>query len=154
TLMHSRQMWWIRFVPVELYFSKKELPDERLNFFETRILTFRLRIRAGRLAGRGRPCANFDRLRRGSPPRAPPHPKKGGDSMPCSLAEDVLAQTSTGSAGIPTRVLGRTKERVSILCLGGWHIGAVKEKTEAIQIMHAAIDEGINFFDNAWAYHH
>jgi uncharacterized protein len=76
-----------------------------------------------------------------------------GSALAVSLAEDVLAQTSTGSAGIPTRVLGRTKERVSILCLGGWHIGAVKEKTEAIQIMHAAIDEGINFFDNAWDYH-
>jgi len=23
TLMHSRQMWWIRFLPFELYFSKK-----------------------------------------------------------------------------------------------------------------------------------
>src|SRR5262245_66465882 len=75
-----------------------------------------------------------------------------GSALAVSLAEDVLAQTSTGSTGIPTRVLGRTKERVSILCLGGWHIGAVKEKNEAIQIMHAAIAEGINFFDNAWHY--
>jgi aryl-alcohol dehydrogenase-like predicted oxidoreductase len=43
--------------------------------------------------------------------------------------------------------------RVSILCLGGWHIGAVKDDREAIRIMHAAIDEGLTFFDNAWDYH-
>ena len=74
-------------------------------------------------------------------------------ALAVSLAEEVMAQTSSSSDGIPTRVLGRTKERVSIVCLGGWHIGAVKEKSEAIGIMHAAIDEGINFFDNAWDYH-
>ena len=35
-----------------------------------------------------------------------------------ALAEDVLAQQSPGSAtGMPTRVLGRTGERVAILCL-------------------------------------
>ena len=70
------------------------------------------------------------------------------------LAEQVIAQTSSASAtGMPTRVLGRTGERVSIVALGGWHIGAVKDEAEAIRIMHAAIDEGINFFDNAWDYH-
>ena len=70
------------------------------------------------------------------------------------LAEQVIAQTSGASAtGMPTRILGRTGERVSIAGLGGWHIGAVKEEAEAIKIMHAAIDEGINFFDNAWDYH-
>lgn len=70
-----------------------------------------------------------------------------------ALAEQVLAQTSASAAGIPTRVLGRTGQRVSIICLGGWHIGAVKDEKEAIRIMHAAIDEGVNFFDNAWDYH-
>lgn len=60
---------------------------------------------------------------------------------------------SGGRTGLPTRVLGRTKQRVSILCLGGWHIGAVKQEKEAIRIMHTAIDEGLTFFDNAWDYH-
>ncbi|HEV3204514.1 MAG TPA: aldo/keto reductase, partial [Gemmataceae bacterium] len=55
--------------------------------------------------------------------------------------------------GLPTRPLGKTGQRVSLLCLGGWHIGAVKEEPEAIKIMHAAIDEGMTFFDNAWDYH-
>jgi uncharacterized protein len=70
------------------------------------------------------------------------------------LAEQVVAQTSSPSAtGMPTRILGRTAERVSIVGLGGWHIGAIKEEAEAVKIMHAAMDDGINFFDNAWDYH-
>jgi aryl-alcohol dehydrogenase-like predicted oxidoreductase len=70
------------------------------------------------------------------------------------LAQSVIAQTSSASAtGIPTRPLGRTGQRVSILGLGGWHIGAVKDEAEAIRIMHTAIDEGLTFFDNCWDYH-
>jgi uncharacterized protein len=61
--------------------------------------------------------------------------------------EDAHAQ------GLPTRTLGQTGERVSILSLGGWHIGTVRDEKEAIKIMHAAINEGITFFDNAWDYH-
>jgi hypothetical protein len=70
-----------------------------------------------------------------------------------AVASDVLASQQAGSAGVPTRVLGRTGERVSILCLGGWHIGSVKDPGEAIRIMHAAVDEGVTFFDNCWDYH-
>ena len=76
-----------------------------------------------------------------------------GSALAASLAERVMAQTQPSSSGLPTRLLGRTNERVSIICLGGWHIGAVKDNKEAIRIMHAAIDQGINFFDNAWDYH-
>jgi predicted aldo/keto reductase-like oxidoreductase len=55
---------------------------------------------------------------------------------------------------IPTRPLGKTGVNVSIICLGGWHIGqpAIGD-AEAIRIMHAAIDAGLTFFDNAWDYH-
>ena len=71
-----------------------------------------------------------------------------------AMASEVLAQTSAASAtGLPTRVLGRTGQRVSILALGGWHIGSLKDDSEAIRIMHAAIEEGLTFFDNAWDYH-
>jgi uncharacterized protein len=54
---------------------------------------------------------------------------------------------------MPMRDLGRTGEKVSILCLGGWHIRSVKDDAESIRIMHAAIDGGMTFFDNAWDYH-
>lgn len=70
-----------------------------------------------------------------------------------AVGGSLLAQSSSSGGSIPTRVLGRTGVPVSILCLGGWHIGAIKEKTESIRIMHAALDEGITFFDNAWDYH-
>ncbi|MCI0459980.1 MAG: aldo/keto reductase [Gemmataceae bacterium] len=67
-------------------------------------------------------------------------------------AADADSAQNTGR-GLPTRPLGRTRQQVSILCLGGWHIGAVKDEKEAIRIMHRAIDEGMTFFDNAWDYH-
>jgi aryl-alcohol dehydrogenase-like predicted oxidoreductase len=71
-----------------------------------------------------------------------------------ALAADVLAtEQPAGAAGLPTRVLGRTGQRVSILCLGGWHIGAVKDQAQAIRMMHTAVDEGLTFFDNSWDYH-
>ncbi len=60
------------------------------------------------------------------------------------------------SAAIPTsqyRVLGKTKERVSPIGLGGWHLGlpTVSEQL-ALRIVHSAIDRGINFLDNSWDY--
>lgn len=70
------------------------------------------------------------------------------------LAQEIVAQTQSASAtGMPTRVLGRTGVRVSIIGLGGWHIGSLKDDNEAIRIMHASIDEGLTFFDNCWDYH-
>jgi predicted aldo/keto reductase-like oxidoreductase len=70
-----------------------------------------------------------------------------------ALAEQVLAQTSSASAtGMPTRVLGRTGVRVSILGLGGHHIGRPKDEADGIRIIHTAMDEGITFMDNAWEY--
>ncbi|HEY4261513.1 MAG TPA: aldo/keto reductase [Schlesneria sp.] len=49
--------------------------------------------------------------------------------------------------------LGKTGEQVSIIGLGGHHIGRQKEEKESIQIVRAAIDAGINFMDNCWDYH-
>ena len=70
-----------------------------------------------------------------------------------TLGQQVIAQTSSASAtGLPTRVLGRTNVRVPIIGIGGWHLGAIKEEADAIHLMHAAIDEGLTFFDNAWDY--
>jgi aryl-alcohol dehydrogenase-like predicted oxidoreductase len=71
-----------------------------------------------------------------------------------ALAAQVVAQTSSAAeTGVPQRTLGRTGVKVSMLCLGGWHIGSVKDDNEAVRIMHAAIDGGMTFFDNAWDYH-
>jgi predicted aldo/keto reductase-like oxidoreductase len=54
---------------------------------------------------------------------------------------------------IPTRDLGRTGEKVSMIGLGGFHIGAPKlSDSEAVQIIRVAIDSGLNFMDNSWDY--
>src|SRR5262249_3523642 len=43
----------------------------------------------------------------------------------------VASAADEGQAkGLPTRPLGKTGVRVSILCLGGWHIGDVKNESE------------------------
>lgn len=51
------------------------------------------------------------------------------------------------------RILGRTGEQISVIGLGGHHIGRPKSEQEAIQLIHSAIDRGINFMDNSWDYH-
>lgn len=54
---------------------------------------------------------------------------------------------------IPRRAFGRHPDRVSIIGLGGYHLGKAKTVTEAVRIVHQAIDAGVNFMDNAWEYH-
>jgi predicted aldo/keto reductase-like oxidoreductase len=54
---------------------------------------------------------------------------------------------------IPLRPLGKTGVMVSCLGLGGYHLGDVKTKSEAVRIVQQAVDEGIIFMDNAWEYH-
>lgn len=53
---------------------------------------------------------------------------------------------------MPYRTLGRTGEKVSLVGLGGYHIGIQKEEEESIRIIRTAIDNGINFMDNSWDY--
>jgi predicted aldo/keto reductase-like oxidoreductase len=56
--------------------------------------------------------------------------------------------------GVPTRVLGRSGERVSMLGLGGSHIGDEDlTRKEAVRLIRAALDGGITFMDNSWDYH-
>ncbi|MHB8841725.1 MAG: aldo/keto reductase [Candidatus Aquicultor sp.] len=54
---------------------------------------------------------------------------------------------------IPNRELGRTGEKVSLIGIGGFHIGVIEDRSEAISIIREAIDRGINFMDNSWDYH-
>jgi aryl-alcohol dehydrogenase-like predicted oxidoreductase len=54
---------------------------------------------------------------------------------------------------IPRRPLGRTGEKVSMVGIGGYHIGAPSvSEQEAIRIIRTALDNGINFLDNCWDY--
>jgi len=51
------------------------------------------------------------------------------------------------------RTLGRTGVQVSLIGLGGWHLGFKQIDEElAVRIIRTAIDNGINFMDNCWDY--
>ena len=54
---------------------------------------------------------------------------------------------------MPYRTLGRTGEKVSLVGLGGYHIGMQRDEQESIRLIRTAIDNGINFMDNCWDYH-
>ena len=54
---------------------------------------------------------------------------------------------------MPRRRLGRTGVEVSLVGLGGWHLGFKSMDEElSIRIIRSAIDNGINFMDNCWDY--
>ena len=63
-----------------------------------------------------------------------------------------MAQKKT-TFEIPYRLLGSTGEKVSVIGVGGWHLGLkrVSEKL-AVRIVRTAIDRGISFMDNSWDY--
>jgi uncharacterized protein len=54
---------------------------------------------------------------------------------------------------IPTRQLGSTGEEVSIIAVGGGHVGSGNlSDREAVYLVQYAIDHGVTFMDNAWEY--
>jgi aryl-alcohol dehydrogenase-like predicted oxidoreductase len=54
---------------------------------------------------------------------------------------------------MPMRTLGRTGVEVSLIGLGGWHLGFKYIDEElSIRMIRHAIDNGINFMDNCWDY--
>jgi predicted aldo/keto reductase-like oxidoreductase len=54
-------------------------------------------------------------------------------------------------AQLPRRELGQTGERLSILGLGGYHLGFPTER-DSIRLVRMALDHGMNFLDNCWDY--
>jgi uncharacterized protein len=62
------------------------------------------------------------------------------------------AMTNTGPDQIPRKPLGRTGEQVSIIGLGGYHLGTLRSLDDAVRIVQEAVDAGVTFFDNAWEY--
>jgi len=67
-----------------------------------------------------------------------------------------LAGTVHGAASetsVPLRTLGKTGQKVSMLGLGGHHIGRIRDDQESIRYIQTAIDLGVTFMDNAWEYH-
>jgi uncharacterized protein len=67
------------------------------------------------------------------------------------LGHPAWGAQATGQ--VPYRTLGRTGEKVSMVGIGGFHLGKPNlEKQESIRIIRTALDEGINFLDNCWDY--
>jgi predicted aldo/keto reductase-like oxidoreductase len=80
--------------------------------------------------------------------------------LPATLAASWLGQLWGGlafaapqSQVIPRRKLGRTGEMVSMVGLGGYHIGVPEDRQESTRLIRTALDAGMNFLDNCWDYH-
>jgi uncharacterized protein len=69
------------------------------------------------------------------------------------LAAEPLELSDVGPDKIPRKPFGKTKERFSVIGLGGYSLGSAPSYKEAEQIVHEAVDAGVNFCDNAWEYH-
>ncbi len=65
---------------------------------------------------------------------------------------EKIAWAADTNAEVPRRTLGRTGEKVSMVGIGGYHIGSQKDEQESIRIIRTALDNGINFLDNCWDY--
>lgn len=61
------------------------------------------------------------------------------------------ASVPTGT--VPKRKFGRHQEMLSCIGFGGHTLALAPTVQEAANIAHYAIDQGVNFFDNAWEYH-
>lgn len=59
------------------------------------------------------------------------------------------AHAAASAGEIPRRPFGKTGVAVSILGLGGWHVGIQKDRADSLRLIQTAMDAGINFLDNS-----
>ena len=67
-----------------------------------------------------------------------------------ALASHINAPAEAATSDMPYRTLGHTGEKVSLIGLGGSHIGKQKDENESIAIIRSALDRGVNFLDNCY----
>jgi aryl-alcohol dehydrogenase-like predicted oxidoreductase len=75
-----------------------------------------------------------------------------GVAASLAVGTENIAWAADAKSDLPRRTLGRTGEKVSMVGLGGYHIGSQKDEQESIRIIRTALDSGINFLDNCWDY--
>ncbi len=64
-----------------------------------------------------------------------------------------MGEKADSNLQMPMRTLGHTGVEVSLIGLGGWHLGFKSSDEDlSIRIIRTAIDNGINFMDNCWDY--
>src|SRR6478752_7474895 len=64
-----------------------------------------------------------------------------------------MSGKTEANSGMPMRMLGRTGVEVSLVGLGGWHLGFdFMDEKLSMRIIRTAIDNGVNFMDNCWDY--
>jgi aryl-alcohol dehydrogenase-like predicted oxidoreductase len=59
----------------------------------------------------------------------------------------------TGHGAVVRGPLGTTGVEVSRIGIGGFHIGKMDDRDEAIAMIRRALDAGMDFLDNSWDYH-
>jgi len=70
-----------------------------------------------------------------------------------TVVGSLATKLSHGAAdSFPYRVLGHTGEKVSLIGLGGYHLGMGRDEQEGVRIIRTALDSGVNFLDNCWDY--
>lgn len=75
------------------------------------------------------------------------------DTSGAAAAIPRVANGGTRRGEMLYRQLGSTGVEVSLIGMGGYHLGAPEVSEDlAIQLIHEGIDRGINFMDNAWDY--
>ena len=67
-----------------------------------------------------------------------------------SLSRKLAHAINNGT--VPTRVLGQTGEKISLVGLGGYHLGMQSSEQESIRIIRTGLDSGVTFLDNCWDY--
>lgn len=88
------------------------------------------------------------------------YPKGTGHPAETKLPNPIVANFAGEYGGasmagfqVPRRAMGSTGLQVSILGMGGYHLGTASGQDEVNEMVAKALDHGINFFDNAWEYH-
>jgi uncharacterized protein len=69
------------------------------------------------------------------------------------IATAAVAAEAAGSEALPTRILGKTGARVSIIAFGcGSRLLAYKTTDAAVRALNVALDSGISYLDTAYGY--
>lgn len=76
-----------------------------------------------------------------------------GTSALAGLGAAALNSPASAAAAMPTRVLGKTEVRVSILALGcGSRLEMYRTEEAAVEAINLALDSGISYLDTAYGY--